>query len=308
MKKFLKSILLFLPFAIVFYFVLFIIWGDFMPSLFQKKIKYEMGSYGHMYTRVREIKNYKNPDVLILGGSHAYRGFDVRILKQAGYRAFILASSSQTPIQTKLLLERYLDTINPKFIIYEVYPGAFCSDGVESSVDLIANDVNDSLNLEMARAINSSVTYHTLLYKAYRDLMGRDLNFKEPVVKDDDTYISGGYVERKMQYYKPEKFNTQKWKVKANQFEAFKQIVNIIKRKKIRLVLVCAPIPPTHYNAFINNAEFDNYMRRYADYYNFNTMMHLNDSLYFNDNNHLNQEGVKLFNKELLNTKGIFKK
>ena len=41
-------------------------------------------------------------------------------------------------------------------------------------------------------------------------------------------------------------------------------------------------------------------MESFGDYTNFNNNSCLNDSLHFYDNNHLNQAGVEIFNKELI--------
>jgi hypothetical protein len=41
-------------------------------------------------------------------------------------------------------------------------------------------------------------------------------------------------------------------------------------------------------------------MSSYSTYYNFNEKMTLNDSLHFYDANHLNQNGVELFNEKLI--------
>ena len=82
-------------------------------------------------------RKIKNVDVLFLGSSHAYRGFDPRIFRKRGYSSFNLGSSAQTPSQTKVWLKRYLKHLNPKIVIYEVYPGTFSSDGIEASLDLV---------------------------------------------------------------------------------------------------------------------------------------------------------------------------
>lgn len=38
-------------------------------------------------------------------------------------------------------------------------------------------------------------------------------------------------------------------------------------------------------------------MQKYGEYYDFNGLPELDDSLHFYDNVHLNQEGVEIFNK-----------
>jgi hypothetical protein len=163
-----------------------------------------------MFTRLKEIKQInknQNIDILFLGSSHAYRGFDTRIFKKYGYNTFNLGSSSQTPIQTLVLLKRYLDRINPETVIFEVNPTTFSSDGVESSLDIIANDRNDIYSYEMAFKIHHIKTFNTLLYAEYRDIFHLDDSFTEPIKKRKDTYIKGGFVEKEMAYYKPEKMD-----------------------------------------------------------------------------------------------------
>ena len=41
-------------------------------------------------------------------------------------------------------------------------------------------------------------------------------------------------------------------------------------------------------------------MQNYSSYYNFNTLIKLDDSLHFYDPHHLNQLGVETFNAELI--------
>ena len=67
-----------------------------------------------------------------------------------------------------------------------------------------------------------------------------------------------------------------------------------------QLLLVQAPITVAKYQTYTNNDEFDIKMESFGDYINFNNNSCLNDSLHFYDNNHLNQAGVEIFNKELI--------
>jgi hypothetical protein len=268
--------------------------------MLKPNINYRIGSSGHLYSRLSEIKNYGDIDILILGSSHAYRGFDTRIFKEKGYKAFNLGSSAQSPAQTKVLLNRYLESLNPELVIYEVYPATFTLDGVESSLDLIANDINDLPLLKMALKINNIKTYNTLIYGYIFDLLGLNKSFSEPVIKNDDRYISGGYVEKEISFYEPTEFGKKEISLRDYQLETFSEIVRIVKNKNIELVLVYAPIPRANYKSYNNNYYFDSIMRRYSAYYNFNEIIALNDSLHFYDSHHLNQNGVNIFNKKLI--------
>jgi len=299
-KEFIKSLFAFIPFAFGIYVVLVCLWGDWAPDFLKKNLNYRVGSYGHMFTRIAEVKQTKDVDLLFLGSSHTYRGFDTRIFKQAGYNAFNLGSSSQTPIQTKILLERYLTTLNPDTVIYEVYPGTFSSDGVESSLDLIANDNNDLATLKMAFKINHIKTYNTLIYGFYRDIFNKNASFSEPTAKDGDQYVSGGYVEKNMSYYKPATPVPNKWRLETQQLRIFEDILDLLKAKNIPVILVQAPVTASEYAAYANNDEVDKILSSYGVYYNFNGLPALNDSLHFYDAHHLNQAGVEIFNRELI--------
>ena len=133
MKKFLKYIIGFSLIYLVLHVMVVISVGPLVTY-------YRIGSAGQMFNRVNDIPNHHGSDVLFIGSSHTYRGFDTRLFEKAGYKSFNLGSSAQTPMQTELLLHRYLDEINPKSIVFEVYHVLFQNDGIESMADLISND------------------------------------------------------------------------------------------------------------------------------------------------------------------------
>lgn len=302
MSRFLKNIFLFAVIVIIAYpFLIFLSGYLSIPYVLKNKnLNYRIGSYGHMFTRINEVKQLNgNIDILFLGSSHSYRGFDPRNFKDKN--TFNFGSSSQSPIQTKILLERYLDSINPKLVIYEVFPSTFSSDGVESSLDLIANDKNDLKSVKMAFELNNIKTYNTLIYAGFADFLNLNKNFVEPIQKGNDTYISGGFVEKEIGYFKFIDYPKNEWKFKDSQIKEFNECLQILKKKNIKTILVFAPITPRLYNSYTNNNYVDSTFDSYnLEYYNFNEIIQLNDSLDFYDNDHLNQQGVKQFNQKLI--------
>ncbi len=296
MKKYLLQSFVFILFAILIYGIALVVWQHSFPYILKPNLTYKIGSYGHMFSRIKEAKINQNVDVLFVGSSHAYRGFDTRIFKANGFQTFNLGSSSQTPIQTYILLKRYLKTIHPKLIVFEVNPISFSSDGVESSLDIIANDKNDCYSVEMALKVNNIKTYNALIYGFESDWLGLNKSFHEASEIDGDTYISGGFVERKMSFYHPEKINKTPVVFQKKQTEAFKKCLDEIKKNNIDLLLVFAPVSPNLYSSYPNIAVFDSTLSTQGNYINFNTKLSLNDSLHFYDSHHLNQSGVTLFN------------
>jgi hypothetical protein len=300
MRTFIYHIAKLLFYAIFIYLGILIICGEKNSFNVKANLHYCKGSFGHTFSRLSEVKHYNDLDILFLGSSHCYRSFDTRIFKNHGFKTFNLGSSSQTPIQTQALINRYLNKLNPKLVVYEVYPITFEIDGVESSLDIVSNDLNDIHSLEMALKVNDLSVYNTLIYAYIQDVFRSNQDFKEPVEKENDRYISGGFVERELGFSSQQKFEKKELKIRNEQLQAFEEIVNTIKNANIELLLVYAPIPKKNYERFINNDQFDQTMSGLGTYINFNEIMDLNDSISFFDGDHLNQNGVIQFNKELI--------
>ncbi len=298
--KLIKTLSIFLLVASISYILLICFWGGVMPEQFKKNLNYKIGMGGNLFTRLNEVKNFGKVDIVFLGSSHAYRGFDPRVFKQHGYSSFNLGSSSQTPVQTLALTRRYIDILNPKIVIYEVYPGSFTGDGVESALDLIANDKNDFESLKMALKINHLKVYNTLIYGIFSDISGLNNRFMDTATVRSDRYISGGYVESDVKLYKHEKQALKNLEFKDLQFNAFDEICKELKNRNIRLILVEAPVGKEFYKAYRNKEIFNEKMKSTNEYYNFNDIMEVDDSLHFFDAHHLNQNGVELFNEKLI--------
>lgn len=98
-----KRLVLFSCFSLLFYIVLLCVWGDLMPGQLKKNLNYYPGGYGNLNTRLKEAKTKGKVDILFLGSSHAYRGFDVRLFEQAGYSCFNLGSSFSVTLANRIV-------------------------------------------------------------------------------------------------------------------------------------------------------------------------------------------------------------
>lgn len=303
MREFLYRILLFFTLAIPFYVVfLLVIGSELIPQSLKPNLQLKQGSYGHFNTRLKEVKTRENIDILFLGSSHAYRGFDVRIFEEKGLDVFNLGSSSQTPLQTEVLLDRYLDRLNPKLIVYEVYPVTFQNDGVEAALDLISNDENDLNSFDMVMDVHNLKVYNTYMFKLFSEFLELEDEFNEPSINAEDKYIQGGYVEKEIKYFQAKKFTEITWQVNSNQEKAFDRIIQKFNDSGRNFLLVYAPITKDKYSSVLNGEWFDEYFDRFGTYYNFNEKENFVDTLHFYDYHHLNQKGVSLFNEMLIDT------
>jgi hypothetical protein len=302
--KFIIRMLKFFCFATLIYIFSVVVFRRLSPTLFSKNIIYKKGGTGFLYTRLLEADSVKNIDVLAIGSSHAYRGFDPRIFKEYGYKLFNLGSSNQTPIQTNLFLKRYLKKLNPKLVIIEVYPWSLCNDGVESALNIISNTNVDLKVGRMALAVHHLKVYNSLIYGLSEDLLNQE-NFTETIKTETDKYISGGFVERLGGFYsqKVSKEGRKKWIINEIQWEYLKKNIQILKEKEINYLLVQAPTTKLLFNSYSNNNSIDSILNSLGPYLNFNLTSNMNDSLHFYDSDHLNQNGVEIFNTSLLENK-----
>lgn len=260
-------------------------------------LKHKRGGYGHMYTRLNEVETATNKDILFLGSSHTYRGFDTEFFEAQGISSFNLGSSGQTPEVTKLLLERYLSTINPEMVVYEVYPETIFNQSIGSRIDIISNskiEYFDFLKLSDygMTEINSKILsfWHNIFY----------LNFSENNIKGDDKYVSGGYVRNMKKRLKIDDDNKPLTVDLQNKgFDCFLENIELLKKFNKEIILVYAPLPSDTYKRYTQNAEIDSIYRSTGlPYYNYN-YLELDDTICFKDPDHLNHLGVQLFNQAL---------
>jgi hypothetical protein len=302
MKQLIFHLVLFALFLLLVLFLVIGTIGTIAPKTFDKNIKNKRGDVGHMYTRMKELKSTGKVDVLVIGSSHAYRGFDPRIFAHAGIKIFDLGSSAQTPIQTEILVKKYSERLGPKLVIFEVFPGVFSNDGVESSVDLISNGPIDFSTIMMALRINNLITYNTLFFHSFKKLFLKD-NFKEPDCKNGECYIPGGYVQRtELVGFKGEhKGSPRNWVFRGDQINAFTRTLAFLKEKNYQTILIQAPITYNFYDSYGNNPEIDRFFQKFGvDYYNINTCNIGKCNALFYDRDHLNQKGVAEFNSLVL--------
>ncbi len=300
MKKFITTLAKFSLFCAFGYFLLVCVFGMSIPSYYSPNITSHLGGSGHLNSRIKEANNKAHVDILILGSSHAYRGLDTRIIERSGKSAFNLGSSSQTPIQTEILVNRYLSHLEPSLVIFEVYPSAFTLDGAESSLDLI---INSRVDLPLAKLVIKQKNIKLInsgVYASMRQFLNLETVFTEENTNSSGTYISGGFVEDSVRTYRYDDYDKQRWDFKPYQFEAFDRILSSIKLSGAECLLVFSPITPSRYNSYTNQVYFDSLMTSKASYFNFNQLIQLDDSLHFSDSHHLNQHGVEIYNRKLL--------
>ncbi|MDC8000098.1 hypothetical protein POV26_03550 [Aequorivita todarodis] len=255
---------------------------------------------GSSFIRFQEVKKYENIDILFAGSSHAYRGFDTRLFDNAGYSSFNLGSTAQTPLQTECLLEQYLEKLNPKIVVIEVYPKVFTIDGIESTLDILSNNF-DINGLFLTLEHTNFKVLNTFIYSRFFEYFLLNDNQNNLILSSNDVYVDGGYVERKLAFNKDRKYKPANLSFVDKQFKSLQEIDKLIKERGILPLYVMAPIDSKLYNSFLNIDEIKERIKKLGTLYDFNEILTLNDTLHFYDSHHLNQNGVEIFNNELIN-------
>ena len=300
MGGFLKRLAGFALVALLGFSVLLLVYGANQPHALRSNLKYKLGSYGFMHSRMQEVKTRHNLDVLFVGSSHAYRGFDTRPYTAAGLNVFNMGSSSQSPIQTRMLLQRYMDQLSPRLVVLEVAPEMMTFGGQESAVGVISNDKLDRHVWQMASDVDHLMVWNTLWYTGIRQGLGLDDDFAEPLTRGNETYIPGGYTEKALLFNSPKSYPTKAYTIEPLQKQALQDILDLCAQHGAEVLFVQTPLASGFRDSFTNNAEMDSLFATYTTYINYNGRLALSDSLDFYDDRHLNQNGVAKLNAALL--------
>jgi hypothetical protein len=299
MKKFLKTSVAFSVFALILYSCLLVLNKRFLPQrLMPNTFKYDTAS-DFTATRLQEADSTKNVDLLILGSSHAYRGYDTEFLaKQTGLSTFNLGTSAQTLKQTEILLDRYISTLNPKYVLLDIYPALLDNDGIESMCQLLSVEVLNKNMVYEALCTFDIRVYNTLLYTLINKFFHFSSDFRDKSIPGEK-YVKGGYVRSYRAQYENTTFASSSLKISEEQEASFARIINMLKDRNIKYIILQAPLPKERYSSYLNNDELDATLKGFGKYYNFNKEKSLPHA-FFMDQSHINAKGVYLYNKYVL--------
>lgn len=294
MIRFLKNLVVFCFLALLLYIPSVLAAGIFLPEDLRPNIVSGTANVGFTKERLAEARITGRVDILILGSSHAYRGFDPRVFERSGIRIFNLGSTAQTPLQSDILLREYINDLDPGVVVLEVFPWTFTSDGMESSLDLMLQSDEIPFNELILKRPNLK-----MLSASIFDWMNMEQNRR---IDLGDKYIRGGYAEMANRPFNQNWDNMEKWAWKEEQFQALGQLEDYLSNKEIKLILVETPVSEHLYNSYPNRELFKNRMNEIAKYVDFNELDILSDSTHFYDSDHMNQPGVELFNRALIDS------
>jgi hypothetical protein len=236
-------------------------------------------------------------DAIVLGSSHAYRGYDPRIFEQSGINLFNAGTSAQNAKGSLVLYNEYLRDRSDVFIL-DIYDPVFELEGTESNMRLIQNVTTNDAAFDF---VKQEVKMYTLNALAVRMA---SLNPIDEAPNSD--YIKNGFCEKKGILYAVEPLNDSVFDANEEMFEAFETVIKQMQADGKRIVLCSHPLPASpglhnYHDKFL--ARFTPLIQRlgvqYIDLTYYTEGFGINE---FADLSHLNQQGVELYNRLLLNS------
>ena len=245
--------------------------------------------------------NQTKYDAVVLGSSHAYRGYDPRIFEQAGVSLFNAGTSAQNAKGSLVLYNEYLKDRADVFIL-DIYDPVFELEGTESNMRLIQNVPTNAAAFAL---VKQEVKMYTLNALAVRLA---SLNVKDEAPNAD--YIKNGFCEKKGILYAVEPLNDSVFDANEEMFVAFETLIRQMQADGKRIVLCSHPLPlllglSNYHNKFL--ARFTPLINRlglkYIDFTYYTEGFGRNE---FADISHMNQQGVEMYNRLLLNSPSFY--
>ena len=300
LKKIIFSGLKFLLLVLVLYlsslFVLSKVKSKGKPIIFKTADIYKVKG-GNSYQKFKEFNLSTSYDIIVIGSSHAYRGYDPRNFKRLGLNMFNLGSSSQSPLNTFYIVNNYITPKSCKLVIFDLYDGAFNNNGFESSSDLIQNISSTKAALQMATCYTNPQIANMLGLRFF--------NQNSPPSYFDSSYIGNGYNEKfdTLKYSLPFQDYENQYLPSTLQIEYLDKILQYFKDKNIPIITTTTPVPKEK-----SRYEHDRYSKIFLDlsnkynikYLDYSFNSNFNSEQHFYDSHHLNQLGVDLYNKILI--------
>lgn len=262
------------------------------------------GGSGQTLRRYRELRSYGRVDVAFVGSSHTYRSFDTRVFEEAGIRSFNMGTTGQTPLNSYWLMREYLAALSPRLVVVEVYWDNFTSrDGLEASYDLLVNLPPSGNLFRMALATHSPYAFH--LFAGRRVETELDLvPSAEQAPVAGEAYVPGGYVESQKRSKRAFPVETHV-EIQERQLDYLARCLRLVRERGARSLVVVQPVPQELLRSVVGYHEIAS---RIADvvsdegvvFRDFNGTLPLDSRLHFMDDDHLNAEGVRIFNAALV--------
>lgn len=301
MKHLLKSSLIFLGSLVVVYLALFAVLFFIQPGgipFIYRATQGNLWEGGGTWIKFQKFNKEEKWDVIVLGSSHAYRGYDPEIFKQHGYKMYNLGTSNQHMMCTYFIAKNYLNKDNCKLLILDIYDKVFSNNHIESKSDLIQNVCDDKTALQTALASDDLRAINMIALRYFNKL-------EAPLNHDTAGYTNGYKVAAKFLDPRKKDEEKMKWTYSTceSQVKYLDKLLAYCKEAGIPVVVAEHPLPAIytmrHHEYFLKDVE-PIFKRHGVPFYDYMNAPGLTGIRMFSDPTHLNHISVPIYNNLLI--------
>lgn len=260
----------------------------------------EVGGQFQTLRRFREADARGHVDMVFLGASHTYRGFDPRLFRHTSMN---LGSTNQTPLNGYYIAMRYLPALSPRLVVLEVGYNTLTTDGLESCRDLLVNTPSSWPIDRMAVATWNLGAMGFAMAKS----LGLTPNESEAQQREvaGETYVAGGYCETVGNRDALMTGGPIFFEIKPRQLDYLGEISDLVRARGADVLWVTLPVSRDYMRRIANRDELKRRIdhaasRAGVDYWDYSESLELDPLADFKDVLHLNAEGVAKFNRAFI--------
>ena len=257
---------------------------------------------GFTYVSFRQFDKAKKYDVILLGSSHAYRGYDPAIFREYGYRMFNLGTNSQGNLVSYVIAKNYINKSNCSTVILDVYDRVFTTTRMESLSDVVQNINSTEAAVDLCLASKDIRLANMLTMRMFNQF--------DFVFNDDTAGVKEGYIPYLTQLSLNETRRETGQKPAEEALVYFEKLIEYLHGEGINIILAEQPVSFLATIPVQQHQELLKKIHPILEKYHIPFYDHLYDSSlsdikYFANSNHLSVSGIEKYNhlliKELLN-------
>ncbi|MEP7262888.1 MAG: hypothetical protein ABI772_00245 [Bacteroidota bacterium] len=252
---------------------------------------------GLTYKKFKEFNPAEKYDIIVLGSSHAYRGYDPEIFASYGYKIYNLGSSAQSLLSSYVIARNYINRDNCNTVIIDLYDRIFRYSSIESLSDITQNVSSDKAAAELCLRSKDLRAINMFTLRMF-------CKFDKPL-NNDTLNLMSGFQASNNQLVLPGNPKDPDYTSNKETLNSFTKLIHYLNNQGIHIILAEHPLPEVYTISESKHSRFVTDINKIIKPYNIKWYDLMRDSTmtgiqYYADENHLNYRGVKKYNHKLI--------
>lgn len=252
---------------------------------------------GLTYKKFKEFNPNEKYDIIVLGSSHAYRGYDPEIFASYGYKIYNLGSSAQSLLSSYVIARNYIKKENCNTVIIDLYDRIFRYSSVESLSDVTQNISSDKAAAELCIRSKDLRAINMFTLRMFSKL--------DYPLNNDTLNLINGFQASNNQLTLPGNPKDPDYNSNKETLHSFAKLIHYLNKEGIHVILAEHPLPEVYTISESKHSRFVTDINKIIKPYNIKWYDLMRDSTmtgiqYYADENHLNYRGVKKYNHKLI--------